>query len=136
MVVFSFCFISLNIIYLFCLVLCSLDGKDNVDIFQDTDQEDSVSVEDAKPTRKRGATIKAINKRPIVITDSEDDGLVNMQRHYHLSDLISHSNNVTPPPTPSPVKAGGSKKRTIGNSNEEDVFVPRYLDIYTLCIFF
>lgn len=33
----------------------------------------------------------------------------------------------TPPPTPSPVKATGGKKRAIadGESDEDDVFVPR-----------
>ena len=33
----------------------------------------------------------------------------------------------TPPPTPSPIKATGGKKRAIadGESDEDDVFVPR-----------
>ena len=35
---------------------------------------------------------------------------------------------ITPPPTPSPVKAAGGKKRAIANDESEDdnVFVPRY----------
>ena len=56
-----------------------------------------------------------------------------------LFQLISYyacfySIEVTPPPTPSPVKAVGGKKRAIavGESDEEDVFVPRYYTIW-LC---
>ena len=42
---------------------------------------------------------------------------------------------ITPPPTPSPVKAAGGKKRVLaGGSDEEDVFVPRY-DILSLLVF-
>jgi hypothetical protein len=42
---------------------------------------------------------------------------------------------ITPPPTPSPVKGCGGKKRAIANweSDEEDVFVPRY-KILVSCI--
>jgi hypothetical protein len=39
-----------------------------------------------------------------------------------------YSIEITPPPTPSPVKAAGGKKRAIAinNSDDDDVFVPRY----------
>ena len=43
---------------------------------------------------------------------------------------------MTPPPTPSPVKAAGGKKHAIGGceSDDDDVFVPRY-DIVSVIIF-
>ena len=45
-----------------------------------------------------------------------------------FSYLCIHSIEITPPPTPSPVKAAGGKKRAVADceSDEEDVFVPRY----------
>ena len=48
-----------------------------------------------------------------------------------------NSIEITPPPTPSPTKAAGGKKRAIANcdSDEEDAFVPRY-DISYISIFF
>ena len=46
---------------------------------------------------------------------------------YFLFLPLLHSIEITPPPTPSPTKAGG-KKRAIANSelDDDDVFVPRY----------
>lgn len=39
-----------------------------------------------------------------------------------------NSIEITPPPTPSPTKAAGGKKRAIANcdSDDDDAFVPRY----------
>ena len=47
---------------------------------------------------------------------------------FSKSDLRFRSIEITPPPTPSPVKAAGGKKRAVAlcESDEEDVFVPRY----------
>jgi hypothetical protein len=51
---------------------------------------------------------------------------------FSKSDLRFHSIEITPPPTPSPVKAAGGKKRAVAlcESDEEDVFVPRYSCFY------
>jgi len=48
-----------------------------------------------------------------------------------------HSVEITPPPTPSPVKAAGGKKRAIAielsdEEDDSDVFIPRY-DMPLLC---
>jgi hypothetical protein len=49
-----------------------------------------------------------------------------------LSYLYTHSIEITPPPTPSPVKAAGGKKRAVAvcESDDEDVFVPRYINYF------
>ena len=50
--------------------------------------------------------------------------------------LCLHSIEITPPPTPSPVKGAGGKKRALANykSDDNDVFVPRYdIPIAFLC---
>jgi len=50
----------------------------------------------------------------------------------NFSVCLHHSVEITPPPTPSPVKGSGGKKRAIAvndSDDSEDVFVPRY-DIY------
>jgi hypothetical protein len=51
---------------------------------------------------------------------------------FSKSDLCFHSIEITPPPTPSPVKAAGGKKRAVAlcESDEEDVFVPRYSSFF------
>ena len=51
---------------------------------------------------------------------------------FSKSDLRFHSIEITPPPTPSPVKAAGGKKRAVAlcESDEEDVFVPRYRSLF------
>jgi hypothetical protein len=40
---------------------------------------------------------------------------------------LLHSIEITPPPTPTPVKGAGGKKRALANceSDDDDVFVPR-----------
>jgi hypothetical protein len=118
----------------------SLDGKDDVDVFQETDEEVAFDTkDDIDLARNSGTAVKTTNKCLIVISDSEDedDRLVPSLHNNCLTNLIFHSDNITPPPTPSPVKAGNGKKRTIGNSDEEDVFVPRYdLYVFFLSIFF
>jgi len=119
-----FFFFNLILPIFFGLVFGSLDGKDDVDMFQGTDEE--VTFDTKVHAQNSGTAVKTVNKRPIVISDSEDDRLVPTLRCYHSTNLISCSDNITPPPTPSPVKAGNSKKRAIGNSDEEDVFIPRY----------
>lgn len=44
----------------------------------------------------------------------------------YFSYLCFYSTVITPPPTPSPVKAAGGKKRAVADyESEEDVFVPR-----------
>ncbi len=93
-------------------------------MFQGTDEE--VTFDTKVHAQNSGTAVKTVNKRPIVISDSEDDRLVPTLRCYHLTNLISCSDNITPPPMPSPIKTGNSKKRAIGNSDEEDVFIPRY----------
>jgi hypothetical protein len=54
-----------------------------------------------------------------------------------FSYLFFPSIEITPPPTPSPVKAAGGKKRAVAGceSDEEDVFVPRY-DFFLFRILF
>ena len=50
---------------------------------------------------------------------------------------LFHSIEITPPPTPSPVKAaGGGKKRAISSyeSDDNNVFVPRYYLQSDYCI--
>ena len=51
-----------------------------------------------------------------------------------LSNLNFYREAVTPPPTPSPVKPTTGKKRPIGTceSDNDDVFIPRFLFIYFL----
>ena len=45
-----------------------------------------------------------------------------------LTYLFFYSIEITPPPTPSPVKAAGGKKHAMRDceSDDDDVFVPRY----------
>ena len=53
-----------------------------------------------------------------------------------LSSFLSllHSIEITPPPTPSPTKATGRKKRAVTNreSDDDDAFVPRYDIIWSV----
>lgn len=53
-----------------------------------------------------------------------------------LTYLSFYSIEITPPPTPSPVKAEGGKKCAMRDceSDDDDVFVPRY-DIVSIVIF-
>lgn len=52
---------------------------------------------------------------------------------YFFSYLPFCSIEITPPPTPSPVKRPGGKKRAmqVCESDNEDVFVPRYIPYFS-----
>ena len=119
----------------FHLVLCSLDGKDNIDIFQEIDHEEPECFLEHKEDDGlgwQGTSIKAVKRYcPTTTTDSEDDRSVYIRHVHCLSDLIFHSINITPPPTPSPVKVVSGKKRAIAlsKSEEDDAFIPRYVSI-------
>lgn len=57
---------------------------------------------------------------------------------FTLNYLSFFSMEITPPPTPSPVKAAGGRKRAMGDceSDDNDVFVPRYVMLYFKILFF
>ena len=57
--------------------------------------------------------------------------------HPHFSYLYFHSIEITPPPTPSPVKGASGKKHALANckSDDNEAFVPRY-DIVPISFLF
>jgi hypothetical protein len=73
----------------------------------------------------------SVKKRhaPTPTIELEDEVYVASALNFSVGSYFCfNSIEITPPPTPSPVKAAGGKKRAIANgeSDEDDVFVPRY----------
>ena len=79
------------------------------------------------------STALAMMRRPLMITSililmmMMECKLPPLYFTLLFSYLCIYSAEITPPPTPSPVKATGGKKRAVADyeSDENDVFVPR-----------
>ena len=74
----------------FHLILCSVDSKDLIDIFQETDHEEIEPRQDhGKNTSKQGTSGRAVKKYcPTTTTDSENDRSAYIFYVYCLSDLF------------------------------------------------
>jgi hypothetical protein len=92
----------------------------------------NLTVTTAKGMRRTAPQLLQLNQRMMI---SKLPPFTLLSYTLFLPSL--NSIEITPPPTPSPTKAAGGKKRAIANcdSDEEDVFVPRY-DISYISIFF